>query len=138
MTQTTTPVVVKTIDHVTIVVSNLERSREFYVDKLGMQEVERPSFGFPGLWFQAGSTQIHLILEDEKSGPAGFVSPKNSLTTRNHHFAFEVDDCQAATEALKQVGLTAAAGPKLRPDGPTQVYFFDPDGHVVELFSHPQ
>src|SRR5262249_50070306 len=50
---------VKSIDHVTLVVKDLERSRRFYVDVLGMREVPRPAFSFTGLWFQAGKTQIH-------------------------------------------------------------------------------
>ena len=42
------PIHVKSLDHVTIVVKDLERSRQFYVDGLGMTEVPRPSFTFPG------------------------------------------------------------------------------------------
>lgn len=137
MSQTLAPIQVKTIDHVTLIVADLEASRRFYVDLLGMQEVERPGFGFPGLWFQAGQTQIHLILEHEGTGTAGFSVTGDSRASRNHHFAFEVDDCLAATERLKEFGLTIAGGPQRRPDGPTQVYVNDPDGHVVELFSHP-
>ena len=45
----------RTVDHITLVASDLEASRRFYVDVLGMREVERPDFGFPGLWFQLGS-----------------------------------------------------------------------------------
>src|SRR5262245_52764364 len=56
---------VQGLDHVTIVVADLERSRKFYCDALGMQEVPRPGFSFLGKWFQAGKTQIHLILEHE-------------------------------------------------------------------------
>ena len=137
MSQTLAPIQVKTIDHVTLIVGDLEQSRQFYVDILGMQEVERPAFGFPGLWFQAGGTQIHLILAHEGTGPAGFPNPADVRASRNHHFAFEVDDCLAATERLKEFGLAIAGGPQTRPDGPVQVYVNDPDGYVVELFSHP-
>src|SRR5579884_1789985 len=66
---------VKSIDHVTLVVKELERSRRFYVDVLGMQPIPRPAFSFAGLWFQAGQTQIHLILEYAGSGPAGNLVP---------------------------------------------------------------
>ncbi len=70
-TSTDTTLGVKGIDHVTLVVADLERSREFYVGLLGMAEVPRPDFGFPGLWFQAGNTLIHLNVEGDEAGPAG-------------------------------------------------------------------
>ncbi|QDV45684.1 Glyoxalase/Bleomycin resistance protein/Dioxygenase superfamily protein [Stieleria neptunia] len=41
---------VKAIDHVTIVVEDLARSRDFYRDLLGMVEVDRPD-GCMQLWF---------------------------------------------------------------------------------------
>ena len=130
------PVVqVKQIDHVTLVVKDLERSRRFYEEVLGMQLVPRPNFPFDGLWFQAGATQIHLILEHEASGPAGERKFPNNPTSRGRHFAFEVNDAQAATEQLRAHGITLAAGPKHRPDGPLQICILDPDDHLVELFS---
>jgi catechol 2,3-dioxygenase-like lactoylglutathione lyase family enzyme len=132
------PIRVKQIDHVTVVVKSLEKSREFYVDVLGMQEVPRPGFRFPGLWFQAGATQIHLIEEHPESGPAKVFVPEECEISRTHHFAFEVDDAMAATERLKELGIPIAAGPKQRPDGPTQVYVMDPDRYLVELFSMPR
>src|SRR4051812_35403393 len=62
---------VKGIAHVPLFVKDLERSRAFYVGVLGMREVPRPAFSFAGSWFQAGKTQVPLILEYEGSGPAG-------------------------------------------------------------------
>jgi len=126
---------VRQIDHVTFVVQNLERSREFYVDLLGMQVVARPNFSFPGLWFQAGSTQIHLILESPDSGPAGVFIPENCSISRTRHIAFEVADAAAAVRVLTERQIEIVAGPKARPDGPTQLYIFDPDRNLVELFS---
>ena len=127
---------VRQIDHVTFVVQNLERSREFYVDLLGMEAVPRPNFSFPGLWFQAGSTQVHLILESPDSGPANVFIPENCSISRTRHIAFEVADAAAAVRVLAERQIEIVAGPKTRPDGPTQLYVFDPDRNLVELFSH--
>jgi catechol 2,3-dioxygenase-like lactoylglutathione lyase family enzyme len=130
---------VKTIDHVTLVVKDLARSHEFYAGVLGMQPVERPKFSFAGSWFQAGNTQIHLILEHAESGPAGVPVLEHLLSqSRTHHFAFEVDDALTATEFLRQKGIPIVSGPKNRPDGMIQVFATDPDGHVVELCSWPR
>ncbi len=132
---TAPPIRVKQIDHVTIVVADLATSRNFYVDVLGMDEVERPGFGFPGLWFQAGTTQIHLIETHPESGPAGTTPPENCSISRTQHFAFEVDDAKATELRLQELGIPLVAGPKHRPDGPIQMYVQDPDGHLVELFA---
>lgn len=129
------PIEVLGIDHVTLVVRDLEASRRFYVDVLGMRPVERPGFRFPGLWFAAGATQIHLIGEHEESGPAQAFVPENCSISRTRHFAFEVDDAQAAEARLRELNIPLAAGPKQRPDGPTQLYLMDPDRNLVELFS---
>ncbi len=138
MTTTTVPVSVKGLDHVTLVVKDLQRSRSFYVDALGMREVARPGFSFAGSWFQAGQTQIHLILEHADSGPAGHAVAERSISSRNHHFAFEVEDARTAFERLQELGVPIASAPKERPDGAVQTFLFDPDGHVVELCSPPK
>ena len=134
---TEAPIRVKTLDHVTLVVNDLEASRAFYCDLLGMQQVDRPGFSFNGSWFQAGETQIHLILEHDESGASG---ERTDLvkSSRNRHFAFEVDDGHAAGDALKARGVPILSGPKERPDGAVQVFVVDPDGHVVELCSPPK
>ncbi|WP_206028715.1 VOC family protein [Thalassoroseus pseudoceratinae] len=130
----TSSIRVQTLDHVTIVVKDLERSRQFYCDVLGMEEQDRPNFAFQGSWFQAGDTQIHTILEFEDSGPAGDDGKKS---TRAHHFAFRVDDAKAAAEHLKACGVPFVAGPKERPDGAVQTFVTDPDGYIIELCSTP-
>jgi catechol 2,3-dioxygenase-like lactoylglutathione lyase family enzyme len=130
---------VRTLDHVTLVVKDLQRSRDFYVGVLGMQPLERPRFSFEGSWFQAGKTQIHLILEHAESGPAGIGVPQQLLAlSRTHHFAFEVEDTHAAAEYLRRRNIPIVSGPKERPDGFVQVFATDPDGHVVELCSAPK
>ena len=137
MKTTAVPIQVKCLDHVTLVVADLERSRQFYVGVLGMEEVQRPGFSFEGCWFQAGTTQIHLILQHADSGPAGIFVPPHHASSRTHHFAFEVDDAYQAGEWLKDTGVPIVAPPKRRPDGAIQVFVTDPDGHVVELCSPP-
>jgi catechol 2,3-dioxygenase-like lactoylglutathione lyase family enzyme len=133
----TTPIRVKALDHVTIVVKDLEQSRKFYVEALGMEQVPRPGFSFDGRWFQAGDTQIHLILEHEQSGPAG-LPEEVGRSSRAHHFAFLVEDAHRAEERLEELGYEFVSRTKARPDGAAQVFVLDPDGHIVELCSPPR
>lgn len=128
---------VEQIDHLTIVVKDLEATRRFYVDWLGMTQVPRPAFDFEGLWFQAGPTLLHVILEHDRSGPAGINEDGREKTSRGPHFAFSVSDALAAQAELEQHGARFLSRAKQRPDGATQVFVFDPDGHVIELASPP-
>ncbi|MEZ6131348.1 MAG: VOC family protein [Planctomycetaceae bacterium] len=133
MSSSSVAIKVRHIDHVTLIVKSVEASRRFYVDLLGMDEVARPAFDFAGAWFQAGATLIHLIQEHDRSGPAGYPDAVLKRSSRNHHFAFEVDDARAAAETLKSAGIELVDDAKVRPDGAIQVFLTDPDGHVVEL-----
>lgn len=135
MPDTSTTIKVQTIDHVTLVVKDLEQSRQFYVDLLGMEEQDRPNFSFAGSWFQAGPTQIHLILEHDDSGPAGNSDKRTDTQSRTHHFAFVVEDAVAAEKVLREAGADLVGPVKSRPDGAAQVFVRDPDGYVVELTS---
>ena len=95
-----------------------------------------PGSSFLGLWFRAGNTQVHLI---ENFGGAANPGDPNvtdkTMAGVAAHFAFRVADAAAAADHLRDHGVRIMGGPVPRPDGPIQVWFFDPDGHVVEVFS---
>ena len=129
------PLQVNSFDHITLIVSDLDATRRFYVDILGMTESPRPAFDFPGAWFQVGSMQIHATVASDLAGMAGWGDRKVKSVSRGHHFAFEVDSVEKAVLQIKELGITIGDGPKQRPDGAHQVYIYDPDGHLVELFS---
>ena len=124
---------VKSLDHVTVVVADLDASRAFYVEALGMREVERPAFSFDGMWLQASSTQVHFIVEHEQSSPAGNPVPEEERAARAPHFAFVIEDAEAFVARLKSLDVPIASGPDERPDGALQIFLYDPDGHLVEL-----
>jgi catechol 2,3-dioxygenase-like lactoylglutathione lyase family enzyme len=124
------------IQHVGLVVSDLERSRSFYADALGLEEVPRPpNFTFDGAWFRFGGTEIHLLAEAHTTGGAGQRDVGEGATRGlTHHLAFEVDDLDGACARLADASVPLTGGPMPRGDGVTQVFFLDPDGYVLELF----
>jgi glyoxylase I family protein len=126
---------VNAFDHVTLICADLEATRRFYVDLLGMKEVRRPAFGFPGLWFQAGSIQIHATQQSPEAGQAGWADRGNTVVSRGHHIAFAVDSVPAALRIAEAHNIRIASPLQERPDGLKQAYFYDPDGHVVEIVS---
>jgi catechol 2,3-dioxygenase-like lactoylglutathione lyase family enzyme len=124
------------IQHAGLVVSDLDRSRRFYRDALGLEEVPRPSnFTFSGAWFRFGDDELHLLAEEHTTGGAGQpdagAGAERGMT---HHLAFEVGDLDAACARLAEAGVPLTGGPMPRGDGVTQVFFRDPDGYVLEYF----
>jgi glyoxylase I family protein len=129
---------IKKLDHCALVVRDIERSRHFYGDVLGLVEIPRPkSFLFRGAWFRGAGFELHLIQADETAAPVGFGDPgEGGLVGLAHHLAFEVADLDAALEHLRSHGVEILSGPMPRGDGVLQAYFFDPDANFLEFFIH--
>lgn len=106
------------LHHASIRVADLERSRAFYENLVGLAEIERPDLGFPGKWYGVGAGQLHLIQREPMQMAIDPTGP---------HFAIEVADLD---EARRQ--LTAAGMDTLDPGG-DQLWVRDPDGYTVEL-----
>lgn len=124
------------LQHCGLLVADLERSRRFYGEALGLEEVPRPAnFTFAGTWFALGETEIHLLAEADSTGRAGTPPPGPGLAGGlATHLALQVDDLPAWQERLAASGVATAAGPMPRGDGVDQLFVLDPDGYVVELF----
>jgi catechol 2,3-dioxygenase-like lactoylglutathione lyase family enzyme len=108
------------IHHVSLDVDDAEATGRFYEDVLGLRRIERPDFGFPGRWFDAGGTQIHLIEVAEHRAP------------KSQHFAFRVDDVDAVAAELTAKGVDVQ-GPASFPGAGRQAFFTDPAGNLIEL-----
>jgi len=124
------------LQHVGLVVSDLERSRRFFAGALGLEEVPRPpNFTFAGAWFRFGDDEIHLLAEADTTGRAGAPDAgAGAAFGLANHLALEVDDLTAACARLDEHGIGLVGDPMPRGDGVAQVFFRDPDGHLLELF----
>lgn len=110
--------------HTSLAVSDLERSRHLFEAVLGLTPVERP-FSFPGIWYQIGPQQLHLIQVDQVKSDMVNLEKWG----RNRHVAFGVtnlDDLRSQLEAhdypLQMSGSGRAA-----------LFTQDPDGNIIEL-----
>ena len=53
------------IDHVSVIITDVARSRRFYRNFLGLKEMAKPkTFDFVALWFDLGNQQLHLLKKD--------------------------------------------------------------------------
>jgi glyoxylase I family protein len=126
-----------TLHHVALYVSDLEATRHFYRDVLGMEEIARPAdFTFPGAYFRLGTAEVHVVVETEP-GRTGELrpqwSPEELRTGYTVHFALGLRDLGPTLARLTESGVPTAGGPRIRADHVEQWYITDPDGYVVEL-----
>lgn len=116
------------LNHVALHVHDLEVSMQFYSEVVGLPQLPRPAFEFPGAWYALGNQELHLIYDPN-------LDP---VFRRHHHFALLVDDAFAAKAELESKGVREFKGPSPRPDGPMQLFFYDPDGYMIEMYSNPR
>ncbi len=65
------------LNHYLLVAKNLERTKKFYQDVLGMELADRPDFGFPGYWLKIGEEPNDVVLFDEHGGNPAQVRLKH-------------------------------------------------------------
>jgi glyoxylase I family protein len=119
------------LHHVSFATKDLQASRAFFTGVLGLAEIERPGFTFPGAWYALGDRQLHII-ENRDSGGA-----ETARLSRNDHLALEVADVNAVRETLRRHGVVYQEGGN-RQLGMEQIFCQDPDGHVIELVHYGQ
>ena len=111
---------VKQIDHVSVLVTNVERSRRFYRDVLGLKEIARPkTFDFVVVWFDLGNQHLHLLLKDQPDA----ISPR--------HFALRVADAAAARRHFRAHGVAAHETTPI--PGADRFFISDPDQSQTSL-----
>lgn len=120
-----------TIHHVAIIVSDYEKSRDFYVNKLGLpviRENYREERGDYKLDLKLGDAELEIF------GIAGRPPrPSYPEACGLRHLAFRVDDIDAAIRELNALGIETEP---VRMDEFTQkrmTFFHDPDGLPLEL-----
>ena len=120
----------KALSHVSVTVSDLGKARRFYGEFLGLVEIPRPDFGFPGVWYSlGGELQLHVIV-----GEHGEVRPvePHRFDVRDRHFALWVEDADETYDRLTRSGQPFHDFTST-PTGLRQLFVHDPDGNMVEF-----
>lgn len=119
------------IHHIAIIVSNYEKSKDFYVNKLGFQilrENYREERGDYKLDLKLGECELEIF-----SGKNNPKRPSYPEACGLRHLAFKVDDIEKEVEELKALGIEVEP---IRLDEITNkrmIFFQDPDGLPLEL-----
>jgi catechol 2,3-dioxygenase-like lactoylglutathione lyase family enzyme len=127
----------KAFDHSSREVLNLERSRMFYCGILGFQVVPRPPFECEGYWLHGYGLNLHLVQTRDKNARIEVVKArlKHFLTAlpRVDHIAFCTDRFEEVVSVFDENDIYYKR--EQPADGMDQMFFFDPDGNVVEITS---
>lgn len=121
------------LEHFTVRCSDLERTRDFYAEVIGLRVGPRPPFDFQGYWLYLGEQPVvHLVLESERKDgrPPRRGGPVE--TGALDHIAFRGKDLDGTRAALRARALPFREVPV--PGRPLhQVFVHDPDGVLIEL-----
>ena len=109
-----------------LAVKDLDRARQFYEDKLGLEEID--DFG-EGFMLKSGDTKLSVY----KSEFAG-TNQATALT-------FDVDDIEEEVRGLKDKGISfehydvglTPKGDIYEGEGMKTAWFKDPDGNILSL-----
>jgi glyoxylase I family protein len=120
------------IHHVAIICSDYKKSKDFYVNILGLKVImetyrqERHSYK---LDLQIGNSQIELF-----SFPDPPLRPSYPEARGLRHLAFEVDDIEKAVKELQSKNIEVESVRIDELTGKRFTFFSDPDGLPLELY----
>lgn len=143
------------IHHTGYTVSDLDRSLEFYVGKLGCEIVAQQEkeggylaaiVGYPDAHVRMAHLRApgggHVIELFEYLFPEGTVADVEPRNVGASHLCFLVDDLPSVYKDLRAKGVDTFVSPPVEVDtginrGGFGLYLRDPDGITVELFQPP-
>ena len=122
--------------HYLVFAEDLEKSKDFYVDLLGLEVGERPPFPFPGYWLYLDDIAcVHMAPASLTKGQIDYLGEAREVGTNTgavDHIAFSatnLTDFIVRAEA-QDIDMIKRIVPE---DGSCQVFFRDPDGIKIEL-----
>jgi catechol 2,3-dioxygenase-like lactoylglutathione lyase family enzyme len=128
---------VTSLNHYLIVSKNLERSKKFYQQVLGLGLAERPDFGFPGYWLKTGDNIcVHLASQDPNKIRDNFLLKKHPKGTNGSgsvdHIAFLAQNPEEVRNRIQKNKVEMHF--RSFPDAKLfQIFLKDPDDVTIEL-----
>lgn len=125
------------LEHYLVMTGDIDATRDFYRDVIGLTVGFRADLGFPGHWLYLGDTPVIHIAEWETytahSGKLGIpVTTRAPGTGALDHVAFNGTDADAMARKLDRLGI-AYHRHEVPQAGLTQLFLNDPNGLKIEL-----
>ena len=115
------------LDHVSILCSDVERSRKFYSNVLGMKDGDRPPFDFPGAWLYS---EGHPVLHLNDISPTD--KPQRPDSGVIDHIAFGSRGFDAIKQHLTRKGVSFRVN-EVPNSSRRQIFLTDPNNVLIEL-----
>lgn len=115
-----------------LVVSDIERSRDWYRDVLGAEIYREYSGTSVVLSFQGAWLLLVTAGTPTADKPGVSMEAPNDPSTVHHSFTIRVPDCRAAYATLVGRGATFLT-PPYDWGAEVRCFFRDPDGHLFEI-----
>ena len=125
------------LNHYLLVAKDLERTKNFYCDVLGLELAERPDFGFPGYWLKIGDEIcVHLASQAPNEIRDTFLLKKHPRGTNGSgqvdHIAFLAKDPESVRKRIQKKGVEMHY--RSFPDAKLfQIFLKDPNDVTIEL-----
>ncbi len=126
------------IEHVLVLSDDIDATRDFYRDVIGLSVGERPPLAFPGYWlYPSGGGGACVHVADRRSYAAHAAGLGLAVPERDpgvgpvDHVAFSAEDYDGLVERLSRMGVAAVRNAV--PGGPRQVFVQDPNGVRIEI-----
>jgi catechol 2,3-dioxygenase-like lactoylglutathione lyase family enzyme len=125
------------LNHYLLVARDLERTRDFYQNVLGLELAERPDFGFPGYWLKTGEDIcVHLASQEANEIRDQFLLKKHPRGTSGSgsvdHIAFLARDPREVHQRIQKNNVEMHF--RSFPDAKLfQIFLKDPDDVTIEL-----
>ena len=123
------------LEHYFVYASDLERSRHFYEEILGLENGPRPDFDFPGFWFYLdGGAVVHVGNSDFEGGYVKHdeVRKITGGTGPLDHIAFRGTDIDEFESRFEDLGIDFQR--REIPDFKlSQLFVKDPEGVTIEM-----
>lgn len=119
--------------HLAIKTANLAATRAFWVGVIGLREIARPDFGYPGAWLACGQPGGQAIIHVYAGGPAlGDAGQVPSGTGAIDHVSLACSGYHAYVARLRAAQLDWR---EFLVPGTTlwQLFVYDPSGVQLEL-----
>ncbi len=126
---------VSQLEHFTIRCSDLDMTRDFYRDILGLEVGPRPPLPFKGYWLYVGGVPTVHLVDASEAATMGGDRDTYEHTGSIDHVAFLGDDFESFKSLLQQKDLNFET--MSFPGFMDQVFISDPDNVLVEItFRH--